>query len=76
MKVVIEREKSYPGLDGPANSSWHPLTPLTIEMMNDSTNSTEQPSWLPCHYFDYVGGTSSGGYETLYLVPKNMLMME
>ena len=74
MKTIIEREKSYPGVDGPANSSWHPLKPLTGSPIN-LTISTEEESWLPCHYFDYVGGTSSGGYETLYLKPKSMLMI-
>ena len=75
MKTILEREKSYPGVDGPANSSWHPLTPFP-RLPIDSTISTEQSSWLPCHYFDYVGGTSSGGYETLYLVPKSMLIIK
>ena len=22
--------------------------------------------YLPCHYFDYIGGTSTGGYVYLY----------
>ena len=72
MKTIIECEKSYP--DEPANSSWHPLIPFA-RLPIDSTASTEESSWLPCHYFDYVGGTSSGGYETLYLVAKSMLMI-
>ena len=72
MNTIIEREKSILGGFGPANSSWHPLRPfpyLPIDFL------TEESSWLPCHYFDFVGGTSSGGYETLYLVPTSMLMI-
>lgn len=26
---------------------------------------TESSPWLPCHYFDYVAGTSTGGYVRL-----------
>ena len=69
MKIIIKHEKSYPWVGGPANSRL-PRLPI------DLTISTEELSWLPCHYFDYVGGTSSGGYETLYLVPKTMLMIK
>ena len=69
MKSIIEREKNYTGVGGPANSSWHPLIPLSGLPIN-STTSIESSSWLPCHYFDYVGGTSSGGYEALYMVPE------
>ena len=75
MNTIIEQEKSYLGGDGPANSSWHPLTPL-LSLPIDSIIPTEESLWLPCHYFDYVGGTSSGGYETLYLVPKSMLIIK
>ena len=69
MKSIIEREKNYSLCEGPANSSWYPLIPSSGLPM-DETTSIEWSSWLPCHYFDYIGGTSSGGYETLYLVPE------
>ena len=69
MNTIIEREKSYLGGDGPANSSWHPLRPLPPLLANSTS------PWLPCHYFDFVGGTSSGGYETLYLVPTSKLIV-
>ena len=41
-----------------------------IEVRRDSENHhsindyDEWPSPLPCHYFDYVAGTSTGGYGT------------
>lgn len=53
MEAIIRREKSYP--DGPAESSYHPLEP------------PKTGTWLPCHYFDYVGGTGSGGLIAIML---------
>lgn len=53
MKAIIRREESYP--DGPAESSYHPLEP------------PKAGTWLPCHYFDYVGGTGSGGLIAVML---------
>ena len=54
--------------DGPAKSSFHPLSP---KMVTDSesiqsrdpidASETETSPWLPCHYFDYMAGTSTGG---------------
>lgn len=56
--------------DEPARSSFHPLSPTPcIATDSESVNSrdrveapqTESSSWLPCHYFDYIAGTSTGG---------------
>lgn len=56
--------------DDPASSSFHPLTPapniatdtasISSKTLCD-TPKTDSSSWLPCHYFDYVAGTSTGG---------------
>ena len=53
MKAIIHREKSHP--DGPARSSYHPFEP------------PEAGIWLPCHYFDYVGGIGTGGLSAIML---------
>ena len=53
MEAIIRREKSYP--DSPAESSYHPLVPPTAQL------------WLPCHYFDYIGGIGSGGLIAIIL---------
>ncbi|KAL2046843.1 hypothetical protein N7G274_000861 [Stereocaulon virgatum] len=60
----------------PAESSYHPLSPdtrtITDPDLHDNQNAvepvrlaastkTETSPWLPCHYFDYVAGTSTGG---------------
>ena len=53
-----------------AASSYHPLTPaLSLITDDDScqlqeslpTPPTDTSAWLPCHYFDYIAGTSTGG---------------
>ena len=59
METIIRREKSY--LDepikpyGPVESSYHPLVPHKANV------------WLPCHYFDYIGGTGCGGLIAIML---------
>ena len=59
METIVLCEKSY--LDehiethGPVKSSYHPLAPHQADV------------WLPCHYFDYIGGTGSGGLIAIML---------
>ena len=69
MKAIGTLERNYPG--DPAESSFHPLDPAPgmIATDGDSTSSkstvaesTETSPWLPCHYFDYAAGTSTGGW--------------
>lgn len=77
MRSIGKLERSYAGepskADGPAESSYHPLEPLSpapymVANTKSKTKScgepakTESSPWLPCHYFDYVAGTSTGGY--------------
>ena len=74
MRVVGRLERSKPegpdSCDGPAESSYHPLHPspcmTTDDELCDPNNKvqaqvTETSPWLPCHYFDYMAGTSTGG---------------
>ena len=74
MRVVGRMEREYEcgpsDADGRAESSYHPLTPLSPCRTSDTkskaksagkTMKTESSSWLPCHYFDYIAGTSTGG---------------
>ena len=81
MEAIGRREKTHP--DGPATSSYHPLsapskTPEEVtrqEVDNAAENCvTDSSPWLPCHYFDYMAGTSTGGYiylELRYLILTN-----
>ena len=59
MENIIREEKSYPDEPiqtyGPAKSSYHPLVPPKPDV------------WLPCHYFDYIGGTETGGLVAIML---------
>ena len=59
METIIRLEKSYPDKTtesyGPAESSYHPLEPPKADV------------WLPCHYYDYIGGTGSGGLIAIML---------
>ena len=74
MKVIGRIEREYAcgpsKADGRAESSYHPLTPQSPALSTDAKSEaenggnppkTESSSWLPCHYFDYIAGTSTGG---------------
>ena len=59
MEAIIRLEKSYPDESiqtyVPVESSYHPLVPPKADV------------WLPCHYFDYIGGTGHGGLIAIML---------
>ena len=67
----IQYDKGPLEVDKPAKSSYHPLEPINDVLSesnlvkSDSNKSkpvqTLSSPWLPCHYFDYVAGTSTGG---------------
>ena len=73
MEAIGEQERSYPDgpdvADGPAVSSYHPLLPNllaatddeSLERLGAAKSPTASSPWLPCHYFDYIAGTSTGG---------------
>jgi hypothetical protein len=54
MSRIREKEKELAG--GETNASgdypWMERPPDTVD---------QSTTFLPCHYFDYVGGTSTGG---------------
>lgn len=67
MAAIGELESNDP--EDPAESSFHPLKP-SPGMMADGESIRSNVSvpeisstspWLPCHYFDYAAGTSTGG---------------
>ena len=62
MLLVAEKEKRRPLTEESAESSFHPL-PYQPNFNNGrrSVIDVERCKYLPCHYFDYIGGTSTGG---------------
>ena len=92
MRVIGRIEEAYKpgpsGADEPAKSSYHPLSPSLCaatdsrppHCQNESSHPrTESSPWLPCHYFDYIAGTSTGGYsvsslrqEKEWLIPSQI----
>ena len=88
MKAIGDLEKKYAAKsaisDGPAKSSYHPLSPsvsaTTDAAPNEEQLQTRKPEtdtspWLPCHYFDYMAGTSTGGSETLFFIAGISLLI-
>ena len=74
MKAIGEFERNWPA--SPAESSFHPLKPPGVDSGCPPTYpkiNTEYPEtnasspWLPCHYFDYMAGTSTGGLISIML---------
>ena len=62
--------------DGPATSSFHPVNSSpTMATKRDTSPSplgfretnSDTSCWLPCHYFDYMAGTSTGGLISIML---------
>jgi hypothetical protein len=76
LRLLMEQIKLYEetfsdgkGVVSPAPSSFHPLDePLNVSHLpppsprqHDEQRQTNG-HYLPCHYFDYICGTSTGGY--------------
>ena len=62
--------------DGPAYSSYYPADPvqaISTDSSSDSQTSDDisqiaaSSLFLPCHYFDYMAGTSTGGLISIML---------
>jgi hypothetical protein len=62
MLLVAEKEKTRSPTEELAESSFHPL-PYQPNFNNGRkpAKDAERCKYLPCHYFDYIGGTSTGG---------------
>ena len=73
MTKIGKEERNWPPgddeSDGPAETSYHPVDPIqskatdtaSCHSLKGPTFSSESSAWLPCHYFDYIAGTSTGG---------------
>ncbi|MCJ1349383.1 hypothetical protein MMC31_007623 [Peltigera leucophlebia] len=63
MNAIGEIERKWSS--DPAESSFHPLEqPPSVDSdapPRDPILNTASSPWLPCHYFDYMAGTSTGG---------------
>ena len=61
MEFVEEIEQGH---ENPATNSYYPVdfrvTPM-IDHTTEGGQSTERNLYLPCHYFDFIAGTSTGG---------------
>ena len=80
MRKIQEIEESQPQgnneWEGPASSSYYPVDPLQVmstdsnsdsNVSEDGSKATESTHFLPCHYFDYMAGTSTGGLISIML---------
>lgn len=80
MKKIQQAEESWPEgkspWDGPAYSSYHPVDPIQAvstdsasdtQLAADCSTSKASSLFLPCHYFDYMVGTSTGGLISIML---------
>ena len=82
MEAISHREASVS--NGEAKSSYHPLLPppttsecppptaseLSSGRMATGEGEGSTSAWLPYHYFDYMAGTSTGGYVKQFLEMK------
>jgi hypothetical protein len=69
MTVIRTQEQTFTdgtGIETPAESSFHPcIQPLNVShsaITMDSNREILRRDFLPCHYFDYICGTSTGGF--------------
>ena len=66
--IAIGELESNDQID-PAESSFHPLKPSpgmiadgeSVHSNGSALENSSTSPWLPCHYFDYAAGTSTGG---------------
>ena len=73
MSVIKRLEINH--TDGAAPSSYHPESPAPMFAMDSRGEGQPETTgqnhasahWLPCHYFDYMAGTSTGGLISIML---------
>ena len=66
MRKIKEIEATHP--DGPATCSSHPkVPPQPTESAPLNDNEDPSKTFYPCHYFDYMFGTSTGGLIAILL---------
>jgi len=66
MSWIYRMESDISQQEGDANpvqSSYDPCEPLPDASHIPPKSRTESADFLPCHYFDFICGTSTGGYE-------------
>ncbi|KAF2973369.1 hypothetical protein GQX73_g231 [Xylaria multiplex] len=65
MLVIKEFETAE---DGTIRSSFHPCEkPDNVSQLSNLNNAAAYTPFLPCHYFDYIGGTSTGALIAILL---------
>lgn len=63
MELIKEEEGKH--ADGPARCSFHPKDPPPAEP--NAEHDIPSETFYPCHYFDYIFGTSTGGLIAILL---------
>ena len=73
IRLIEENFSDGKGEIAQATSSFHPLNePLNVSHIsaNPRDNEGERPApsghFLPCHYFDFICGSSTGGYAKVF----------
>ena len=79
MRKIADLECHHPE---PATTSFHPLLPPYQPPGSCSSSNSEQSvgseiasDWLPCHYFDYMAGTSTGGHVNKHFSSSNVSLI-
>ena len=65
VKIIEQSFTDGNGVERPANSSFWPHNqPLHVShtALSGDSDQASRNHYLPCHYFDTISGTSTGGY--------------
>jgi Patatin-like phospholipase len=65
VKIVEQSFTDGNGVESPADSSFWPHNqPLHVShtALSGESEGVSRNDYLPCHYFDTISGTSTGGY--------------
>jgi hypothetical protein len=66
MEIIERLEKAE--AEDPAQSSVHPASDLTPLDGNEQQDELPKSKYFPCHYFDYMFGTSTGGCVVTHVI--------